>query len=79
MKHTFEATSEITKNMESRGGGITTIELKDKTDLLDGYYQIHVNFETLDAMGANFINSCLEQIAKTFKTHLTPMIQQRGT
>ena len=65
----LEATSEITKNMERRGGGITTIELKDKTDLLDGYFQIHVNFETLDAMGANFINSCLEQIAKTFKTH----------
>ena len=65
----FEATLEITKNMERRGGGITTMELKDKTDLLDGYFQIHVNFETLDAMGANFINSCLEQIAKTFKTH----------
>lgn len=65
----LEATSEITKNMESRGGGITAIELKDKTDLLDGYYQIHVNFDTLDAMGANFINSCLEQIAKTFKIH----------
>lgn len=65
----LEGTSEITKNMESRGGGITAIELKDKTDLLDGYYQIHVNFDTLDAMGANFINSCLEQIAKTFKIH----------
>ena len=65
----LEATLEITKNMERRGGGITTMELKDKTDLLDGYFQIHVNFETLDAMGANFINSCLEQIAKTFKTH----------
>ncbi|MCC1483181.1 hydroxymethylglutaryl-CoA reductase, degradative [Winogradskyella immobilis] len=58
-------TSHITKNMERRGGGILDIELKDKTNELDNYYQLHVTFETLDAMGANFINSCLEQFAKT--------------
>ncbi len=57
----------ITKNMESRGGGIIDIELRDKTKAIKGYYQLHVSFETLDAMGANFINSCLEQFAKTFK------------
>src|SRR5690606_15920979 len=57
----------ITKNMESRGGGIVDIELRDKTDSLKNYYQLHASFETLDAMGANFINSCLEQFAKTFK------------
>src|SRR5690606_30838735 len=43
-------------------------ELKDKTADLKDYYQLHATFETLDAMGANFINSCLEQFAKTFKT-----------
>jgi len=57
----------ITKNMEKRGGGIKSIELVDKTSVLDNYYQLHCSFETLDAMGANFINSCLEQFAKTFK------------
>lgn len=57
----------ITKNMEQRGGGIIDIELKDRTDDIKGYFQLHVSFETLDAMGANFINSCLEQFAKTFK------------
>ena len=57
----------ITKNMEKRGGGIIDIELRDKTQDIKGYYQLHVKFETLDAMGANFINSCLEQFAKTFK------------
>lgn len=60
-------TKAITKNMERRGGGILDIELKDKTSDIPGYYQLHVSFETLDAMGANFINSCLEQFAKTFK------------
>jgi hydroxymethylglutaryl-CoA reductase len=55
----------ITKNMERRGGGLTDIELRNKTDDLDNYYQLHCTFETLDAMGANFINSCLETLAKT--------------
>lgn len=56
----------ITKNMEKRGGGISSIELRHKTEELDHYHQLHCTFETLDAMGANFINSCLEQIAETF-------------
>ncbi|MBC3757138.1 hydroxymethylglutaryl-CoA reductase, degradative [Hyunsoonleella sp. SJ7] len=57
----------ITANMEKRGGGIFDIELRDKTNDIKGYYQLHASFETLDAMGANFINSCLEQFAQTFK------------
>ncbi|MEA1785603.1 hydroxymethylglutaryl-CoA reductase, degradative [Arenibacter sp. GZD96] len=57
----------ITKNMNNRGGGITAIRLRNKTKLLANYYQLHCTFETLDAMGANFINSCLEQFATTLK------------
>ncbi len=57
--------SHITKNMEKRGGGVIDIELRDKTTEIDNYYQLHCTFETVDAMGANFINSCLEQFAKT--------------
>ena len=63
----IEDCKSITKNMEKRGGGILDIALIDKTENLEGYYQLHATFETLDAMGANFINSCLEQFAKTFK------------
>jgi len=62
----FQDAKPITKNMELRGGGILDIELRDKTKDLEGYYQLHATFETLNAMGANFINSCLEQFAKTF-------------
>lgn len=61
------ATASITKNMEKRGGGILDINLVDKTDKLANYYQLHVTFETKDSMGANFINSCLETIAKKFQ------------
>src|SRR5690606_712151 len=64
----IEDTQHITKSMKKRGGGILDIKLKDKTKDLKDYYQLHATFETLDAMGANFINSCLEQFAKTFKT-----------
>lgn len=63
----FTETESITKNMQARGGGILDIVLKDKTDVIPNYYQLHVSFETKDSMGANFINSCLEQFAKTLK------------
>ncbi len=53
--------------MEKRGGGVLDLELRNKTDLLDNYYQLHCTFETKDSMGANFINSCLERFAETFK------------
>ena len=63
----FSDTQSITKNMQQRGGGILDIHLKDKRDLLNNYFQLHATFETKDSMGANFINSCLEQFAATLK------------
>tara|TARA_B100000767_G_C19778109_1_gene543933 strand:- start:2904 stop:4217 length:1314 start_codon:yes stop_codon:yes gene_type:complete len=61
----YKDISEINKNMAARGGGITSIELIDKTQELKDYYQLHACFNTVDSMGANFINSCLEEFAKT--------------
>ena len=66
----FTATEGITKNMQKRGGGILDIELRDKTKELINYFQLHATFETKDSMGANFINSCLEQFAKTLKEEI---------
>ncbi|HKL90711.1 MAG TPA: hydroxymethylglutaryl-CoA reductase, degradative, partial [Allomuricauda sp.] len=63
----LRSVASITKSMEKRGGGINDIELRDLSDKIEGYHQLHCTFETLDAMGANFINSCLEQFAKTLK------------
>ena len=59
--------AEINSNMKSRGGGILNIKLIDKTSDISNYYQIECSFDTVDSMGANFINSCLEQIAKSLK------------
>ena len=53
----------LIENMSKRGGGITKIELINFTDDEPGLYQIRVNFETCDSMGANFINSVLENFA----------------
>lgn len=64
----FVDTEFITQNMQKRGGGILNIELKNQTQKLQNYYQLHVTFNTVDSMGANFINTCLEQFAKTLVT-----------
>lgn len=66
----FDDTSHITKNMNTRGGGILSISLNEKTHLEKGYFQLEVTFDTKDSMGANFINSCLEQIAKTLEREI---------
>lgn len=58
--------SKITENMNKRGGGILDINLIDCTNKLKDYFQIELKFETCDAMGANFINSVLEQTAESF-------------
>lgn len=63
----FADTASLTENMRKRGGGILKIELRDRTASLENYFQLHVTFNTKDSMGANFINSCLEQIAATLK------------
>ena len=63
----YENTQTITANMQKRGGGITSIELRNKTSDLENYYQLHATFETVNSMGANFINTCLEEFTKTLK------------
>lgn len=57
----------LVKNMEKRGGGVLDIELQNKTEKLPHYYQLYCTFETKDAMGANFINSCLEEFGRTLE------------
>lgn len=67
---------DLTAKMEKRGGGINDIVLVDKTQELDHYYQLHCTFETIDAMGANFINSCLEKFANTLLEEVKNYNQQ---
>jgi hydroxymethylglutaryl-CoA reductase len=60
------AVEKIDAGMKKRGGGIQSVSLIDKTQTLENYFQIEVSFDTCDAMGANYMNSCLEGIAERF-------------
>lgn len=63
----MQEASGLTTNMEKRGGGVIDMELIDFTDLEPNYHQLRVTFETCDSMGANFINSVLEQFGDSLQ------------
>jgi len=67
-------TDHLTASMRKRNAGIIDIRLEDKTALIEGYYQLFVEFHTADAMGANFINSVLEELAALWKTEVEKTI-----
>ncbi len=56
-----------TENMEKRGGGILGSEVRDFPEE-PGYYQIQMTFDTCDSMGANFINTILEEFSTLFES-----------
>jgi hydroxymethylglutaryl-CoA reductase len=68
------AVKPLMANMEKRGGGLHSLELKNCEDKDIGYFQLWAEFETCDAMGANFINSILEGLAK----EMTSLIKANG-
>jgi hydroxymethylglutaryl-CoA reductase len=59
----------LVENMSKRGGGITHIELIDFTWVEKDLYQLRAKFETCDSMGANFINSVLENFAASLEQY----------
>jgi len=61
----------VSENMKKRGGGCKTIELLDFTPKLANYYQLRIGFITADAMGANYINTCLEIMADALKKFIS--------
>ncbi len=58
-----------TSNMEKRGGGIINICLEDGTADITNYFRLNVSFKTVDSMGANFINSVLENMAESLQEY----------
>ena len=60
-------TASMTEKMQKRGGGILGMRLIDYSTQIPDYYQIRVEFGTGDAMGANFINSVLEQFGHSLQ------------
>lgn len=68
----------LTASMKNRGGGILDLVLKDLSDLLPDYYQLYVEFHTADAMGANFINSVLEELARIWLSAVENAISENN-
>ena len=72
--HLIRNCESITRNMKERGGGIESLTLINMCDKEPGYYQLLMEAETCDSMGANFINSILECCAQAlpvwFDEHL---------
>ncbi len=66
-KRLLADTDTMTEKMRKRGGGILGMRLIDYSAQIPDYYQIRVEFGTGDAMGANFINSVLEQFGHSLQ------------
>ena len=66
-KRLLADTDSMTEKMRKRGGGILRMQLLDYSEQIPDYYQIRVEFGTGDAMGANFINSVLEQFGHSLQ------------
>ncbi len=58
----------LAQNMEQRGGGVLSFEIIDLTEKMENYFQLKLEFDTCNAMGANFINSILEEVSAVFKS-----------
>ena len=73
-KRLLKDTATMTEKMVKRGGGILGMRLIDYSEQISDYYQIRVEFGTGDAMGANFINSVLEQFGHSLQDFFAEQI-----
>ncbi len=69
-EHFVRELAPLMEKMVERGGGLKNLELRDLTTKEPGYFQLWATFQTCDAMGANFINTILETLAKLLKEGL---------
>lgn len=57
----------VMDGMVKRGGGLKSLTFKSFVDQEPGLYQLFAEFDTCDSMGANFINTVLEQFASSLQ------------
>lgn len=73
----IKSVAPLTQSMDKRGGGLQKMELAQEADMDDQTYCLLVSFETADSMGANFINSCLEEMGIALKELLKSKNSQK--
>ncbi len=64
----LEGAAYLSESMVARGGGVLDIELVDMTEFEADYFQLKVSFNTCEAMGANYINTVLEEYGHLLKS-----------
>ena len=74
----LERIKPLTASMENRGGGIVSLELENLSYSIPNLFRVNVEFETVDSMGANFINSCLEEISTELKLYYANNLIESG-
>lgn len=62
----FELAQSCHPRLIARGGGVRSIELRELSK--PGCYVIHINVDTLEAMGANIVNSIAEEVGRHLPT-----------
>jgi len=67
----LERLKKISANMVRRGGGILSLELLDETATIACLYKLELKVETINSMGANFVNTCLEDMAEALDLFFT--------
>ncbi len=65
-----QESTHLSANMEKRGGGIEKIEFLDLSFVQEGLFQLRAHFQTCNSMGANFINTILEQFGDTLENYV---------
>ena len=59
-----------TASMVRRGGGILNLRLIDATGIIEKLYKLELEADTVNSMGANFMNTCLEELAEGMEAYL---------
>ncbi len=72
-----ESVADITQSMTERGGGILDMNISPVEIDSQNVFLLDVSFETMDSMGANFINSCLESMGKKLTELLNTQKESR--
>jgi len=60
-----------TVNMVRRGGGILELRLIEAPEIMEKLYKLELEVDTVNSMGANFINTCLEELAEGMEAYLS--------
>lgn len=59
-----------TASMARRGGGVLNLRLIDANGIMEKLYKLELEVDTVNSMGANFVNTCLEELAEGMEAYL---------